>query len=62
MNALKAAVTLVQKLFKNVLDNPNDEKFRTVKLNNQKVKDVLTKYFNGIGLMKLVGFQQVYDN
>lgn len=62
MAKFKAAVNLVQKLFKNVIDNPTEDKFRTVKLNNARIKDTLTKYVNGVALMRLVGFQQVYDN
>ena len=31
-------------------------------MNNPKIKETLTKYVNGVGLMRLVGFQQVYDN
>ena len=58
----KAAVGLAQKLFRNVIDNPTEEKYRTVKINNQRIRDSLAKYVNGVALMRLLGFQQVYDN
>jgi len=41
---------------KNIIDNPNEDKFRVVKQNNPKIKEALTKYYNGIQLLRLVGF------
>ena len=46
---------------KNIIDNPNDEKFRTVKPSNPTIKSTVTKYFNGMALLKLIGFQEFYD-
>lgn len=47
---------MVQKFQKNVIDNPNDEKFKTIKSANPKVREALTKYYHGVQLVKLVGF------
>ena len=47
---------LIQKLFKNIVDNHKEEKFRTIKQNNPKIKDNITKYYNGINILKLLGF------
>jgi hypothetical protein len=41
---------------KNIIDNPNDEKYRTVKPSNAIIKSTVTKYFNGMALLKLIGF------
>lgn len=34
-------------MVKNIIDNPNDEKYRVVKQQNPKIKEALTKYYNG---------------
>ena len=43
------------------MDNPNDDKFRTIKTQNPKISEAITKYYNGKNLLKLVGFQENYD-
>lgn len=48
-------------MLKNIIDNPNDEKYRVVKQNNPKIKEALTKYYNGQQLLKLIGFQEFYE-
>lgn len=53
---------MAQKLWKNILDNPQEEKFRTVRSQNDKIKAALTKHYNGMALLKLCGFQEHYDN
>ena len=52
---------MIQKLWKNVIDNPDNEKFRTLKTSNEKIKDTITKYYNGTALLRLIGFQETYD-
>ena len=52
---------LIQKLLKNIVDNYKEEKYRTVKQNNPKIKDNITKYYNGIQILKMLGFQEFYD-
>ena len=39
---------MIQKFQKNIIDNPTEEKYRTIKQSNPKIKDALTKYFNGL--------------
>ena len=58
---LKASVELVQRFRDNIIKNPNEEKFRTIKSNNPRIKEALTKYYNGLQLLKLIGFQEFYD-
>lgn len=58
---LVKAVTMVQKFQKNIIENPTDQKFRQIKQQNPKIYEALTKYYNGIHLLKLVGFQEFYD-
>lgn len=38
------------------MDNPKEDKFRTIKQNNPKIKQHLTKFYNGMALIKLIGF------
>lgn len=57
-NKLKQSVGLIQRLWKNVLDNPNDDKYRTVRPFNIKIRETVTRYYNGTSLLKLVGFQE----
>ena len=45
--SLKKSIGIVQKMMKNIIDNPNDEKYRVVKQQNPKIKEALTKYYNG---------------
>lgn len=58
---LKSSISLVQKIVKNILDNPSEEKFRVIKQNNPKIKETLTKYYNGMQMLKLIGFQEFYE-
>lgn len=51
----------MQKLWKNVLDNPNDDKYRTVRPANKKIREIVTRFYNGTSLLKLVGFQEQFD-
>jgi hypothetical protein len=41
---------------KNIIDNPSDEKYRTVKPSNPIIKSAVTKYYNGMALLRLIGF------
>ena len=59
---LKASLSLIQKLWKNVLDNPDNDKFRTLKTSNDKIRENITKFYNGSALLRLIGFQETYDN
>ena len=52
----KQSVALIQKIQKNIIDNPSDDKYRTIKQQNPKIKEVITKYFNGLQFLKIIGF------
>ena len=43
-------------MHKNIIDNPTEDKFRVIKQNNPRIKETLTKYYNGMQLLKLIGF------
>jgi len=58
---LQSSLTLVQTLQKKIIDNPNDEKFRMVKTANPKINEALTKYYNGMAILKLIGFRESID-
>lgn len=52
----QASLDLLCKLLSNVVDNPTDSKYRSVKRENKKVKEFLTGNKHGEKLMTLVGF------
>ena len=47
---------MLYKLLSNVVENPTDPKYRSVKRENKKVKELLTGNKHGEKLMTLVGF------
>lgn len=55
----EASVDLLCKLLSNVVDSPQEPKFRTVKRENKRVKELLTGNKHGEKLMTLVGFSLV---
>jgi hypothetical protein len=59
---LKNSLSMVQNLQKKIIDNPTEDKFRTVKTANPKIHEALTKYYNGMAILKLIGFRESYDN
>lgn len=48
---LEGAAELVGKLLKNIIDNPNEEKFRTFRRDNVTIKERLTSFKSGIELV-----------
>jgi len=50
---------LIDKLLKNIVDNPDEDKFRSVKVDNKRLNSVVTRHKAGVALMKLVGFAEV---
>ena len=55
----QASVDLLCKLLQNVIENPQEPKFRTVKRENKRVKQLLTGFKQGERLMTLCGFSLV---
>ena len=53
------SVELLCKLLTNIIENPSDPKFRQVKRENQRVKELLTGNAHGEKLLNLVGFTLV---
>jgi hypothetical protein len=47
---------LLDKLLRKIVDNPDDDKYRSLKQDNKKVKYMVTRHKGGVMLMKLVGF------
>jgi hypothetical protein len=54
----EGAVDLLGKILKNVIDNPTEEKYRSFRRDNPKIKEKLTGYKCGVELVKLIGFQE----
>lgn len=55
------AIELLGKILKNIIDSPTDEKYRSFRKDNAKIKEKLTNYKSGIDIVKLFGFQEVKD-
>ena len=55
----QASVDLLCKLLSNVIENPQESKYRQVKRENKRVKELLTGNQHGERLMTLVGFSLV---
>lgn len=53
---LDGAIKLISKILKNIIENPDDEKFRSIKRDNPTIKDKLTGFKSGIEIIKLLGF------
>ena len=49
---------LVQKLVNNIIENPDNSKYRFLKRNNEKLKQTVFKYKHALALMELYGFVQ----
>ena len=56
------ASELLSKILKNIIENPDDEKFRSIRRDNPKIKDKLTGYKSAVDIIKLLGFQEVKDS
>lgn len=55
------SIQLVQKMQKNIIEHPSEDKFKRINPNNPKIREPLTQYYNGTQLLKLIGFQEFYD-
>lgn len=54
--ARETCFELVDKLLSNIISNPADEKYRTVKQSNKKLTGDVTRHQSGVVLIGLVGF------
>mmetsp|Transcript_14864 Transcript_14864/g.25318 ORF Transcript_14864/g.25318 Transcript_14864/m.25318 type:complete len:92 (+) Transcript_14864:987-1262(+) len=52
---------MIQRIQRNIIENPSDDKFKQIRPSNLKVKEALTKHYNGLLLLKLIGFSEIYD-
>ena len=52
----------MDKLLKNIIENPNEPKYRSIKKENSKLKELITKYKNGHELLILLSFKLVTEN
>lgn len=46
-------------LLKNIYNNPDEDKYRTIKLLNPKFNNNIGKYTSGLLILELLGFQQI---
>eukprot|EP00928_Gymnodinium_smaydae_P081973 TRINITY_DN653_c1_g1_i1.p1 TRINITY_DN653_c1_g1~~TRINITY_DN653_c1_g1_i1.p1 ORF type:complete len:213 (-),score=50.09 TRINITY_DN653_c1_g1_i1:364-924(-) len=54
----EASLELIEKLTRNVVRNPSDEKFRRIKLTNPKIAAAITDVPAALALMAQMGWQQ----
>jgi len=54
--------TLVLKVIDNLLKNPDEEKYRQLKLKNAKIKAAIVDAVGGVDLMKAIGFKTHVDD
>jgi hypothetical protein len=52
------ALDLVGKLLRNVIENPQEERYRSFKRDNPTIRERLTRYREGGELISLLGFQE----
>lgn len=58
MKEREVCFELIDKVLRNIVENPEDDKYRTLKQANKKVKADVTRHKGGVVLMRLVGFQE----
>jgi hypothetical protein len=51
------SLELIDKLTKNIMRNPGEEKFRKINLINEKIKNAITDVPNAVDLLKEMGWQ-----
>lgn len=56
--AMREATLLLQIILQNIINNPCDEKYRKLKLTNQKVKDTILCYPCCGELLEFMGFEK----
>ena len=52
---------MVEKLLKNVIENPNEPKYRQIKKENAKLKEAIVGYKSGHDLMLILGFKLITE-
>ncbi|CAH9061752.1 unnamed protein product [Cuscuta epithymum] len=56
---VKTAFNTLLTFAKNVATNPNDEKFRKIRLNNPKIQERVGKLKGGVEFLELLGFEKI---
>ena len=51
---------VIQKILSNIIFSPSDEKFRRLRLSNEKIKEAITNVEQSRLLLELVGFEEVF--
>lgn len=51
-----ASFQLLDRIIKNVVENPSEDKFKSIKKDNKKIKESLTKYKAGVEVLVKIGF------
>ena len=53
--------TLTEKIFDNVIRHPRDDKYRQIKLTNQKFSSQVWRYPAAVSLMEMAGWEEDGD-
>jgi hypothetical protein len=51
-------INLLIKVIQNILSDPDNEKFRTIRANSEKIQKLVVRPLGGQSIMRLLGFQQ----
>lgn len=52
---------LIKVIFQNIIKNPDEDKYRTIKLNNAKFAQHIKRFESGMEILTMVGFEVVED-
>jgi hypothetical protein len=60
--ALEITISTLSTIVKNILQNPQDEKFRSLRLSNPKVHKHIVESWGAMHLLHILGFQETSDH
>lgn len=52
---------LIKLILGNIVKNPDEGKFRTIKLNNAKFNQLVVRFVSGMTVLEMMGFEVVND-
>lgn len=55
------SIKILRTILKNIIDHPEEEKYRSIKVKNPKFHNALGKYESAIHLLEFLGFELIND-
>lgn len=53
---------LIRVILQNIIKNPDDDKYRTIKLSNAKFSQLVARFESGMEILQMLGFEVVNDD